>query len=169
MPFGTTIGQAIEEEKKFEAERKRKEDEEAALKKKLQEERAAAAEKISKAVTVTLIEKGRQFKNYDPGRFDDRQIFRIGVKNTSDKALEGVSGRLVFVDIFDKEVGSVGFKISETIKPGQDYVWVGSRRYNEFDDEQRAVWNLENDKFKTRFEPGTVVFTDGTKLVADAN
>lgn len=168
IPVGMTLGHAIEEQRKWIAAQKEKEAEEAALKEKLQKERAEALARINQAVTVTLLEKGERFKDYQVGRFSDQQTFRIGVKNKSEKALAGVSGDLVFIDIFDKEVGRVGFKIAETIAPGQDYVWEGTRDYNEFISEQKAVWNLEEGKYKTKFEPDTLVYADGTKLVGEA-
>jgi hypothetical protein len=168
IPAGTTLGQAIEEQRKWVATQKDQEAEEAALKEKVQKEREQALARISQAVTVTLIEKGTRSANFQAGRLSDQQTFRIGVKNKSDKALKGVAGSLVFIDIFDKQVGRVSFKVAETIPPGQVYVWEGARDYNQFIPEEKAVWNLEEGKYRTIFEPDTLVYDDGTKLVADA-
>ncbi|SPD46707.1 hypothetical protein [Cupriavidus neocaledonicus] len=164
VPIGTTVGQGIEEQKKWVAEQEAKAAEEKALKEKIERERAAAAEAIGKAVTVALIEKKELASNYRAGRYGEEQVFKIAVKNNSEKEIAGVSGELEFIDVFDKTVGSVTFSISEKIKAGAEYVWVGSRRYNQFIDSQRAVWNLEDGKYKTRFKPETVVFADGAKL-----
>lgn len=164
MPVGMTIGEALKEQTKFEAERAEKEAQEAALKEKLAKERNAAIDKLNKLVTVTLLEKSQVPRNFEARRFSDEQHFRIGFQNDSDKAIAGVSGELKFIDIFDKEVGAVSFRVTETIVPGQTVVWNGSRDYNQFNDEHRAVWNLESGKYKTRFVPSMVVFADGTKL-----
>jgi type II secretory pathway pseudopilin PulG len=166
MPVGMTVGGAINEQRKFVAEQQKQEAAEQALKQKLEAERAQAAVEMNKAVTVTLLEKTQEPRNFEARRYSDTQVIKIGVKNTSSKALAGVSGELEFIDIFGKTVGSVTFKISEDIAPGGEYVWVGSRRYNEFIDEQRAVWNLEDGKYKTRFVPGMLVYADGTSLAA---
>ncbi len=42
--------------------------------------------------------------------------------------------------------------------------WLGSREYDKHIDEHRAIWNLEEGKYTTRFIPESVVFADGSKL-----
>lgn len=166
VPTGTTIGQALEGQKKFEVELAAKRAEEEALKKKLQQERTALIEQLNKAVTVSLIAKQEVPKNYEAGRYSEYQRFRIGVQNNSEKAVIGVSGEIKFIDVFDKEVGSVNFGISENIEPGKSATWTGGRDYNQFLDAHRSVWNLESGKYSTKFLPESVVFKDGTKLTA---
>lgn len=164
VPPGTTIGQALKAQKTWEAAQAAKRAEEEALKKKLEQERAAAVEQLNKAVTVTLLAKRELPKNYDAGRYSEYQAFRIGVQNNSDKAVAGVAGEIKFIDVFDKEVGAVNFRISENIEPGKSATWTGGRDYNQFLDQHRAVWNLEEGKYTTKFAPEMVVFKDGTKL-----
>jgi len=164
VPPGTTIGQALDGQKKFEAEQAAKHAEEEALKKKLEQERATAMEQLNKAVTVTLLSKSELPKNFSAGRYSEYQQFRIGVQNNSEKTMMGVSGEIKFIDVFDKVVGAVNFRISENIEPGKSANWTGGRDYNQFLDAHRAVWNLEEGKYTTRFEPEMVVFKDGTKL-----
>ena len=164
VPPGTTIGQALDGQKKFEAEQAAKHAEEEALKKKLEQERATAMEQLNKAVTVTLLSKSELPKNFSAGRYSEYQQFRIGVQNNSEKTMMGVSGEIKFIDVFDKVVGTVNFRISENIEPGKSANWIGGRDYNQFLDAHRAVWNLEEGKYTTRFEPEMVVFKDGTKL-----
>jgi opacity protein-like surface antigen len=175
IPFGTTVGQAIEQQKTWQAEferkqaaekaeRERKAAEEAALKRKLEEERAAAIKKINEAVTVTLLAKRELPRDFNLRRISDYQEFEIGVQNISKKDVVGVAGTMEFIDVFDKSVGGVNFKVSQTIKPGATYRWVGGRDYNQFIDHHRALWNLEDGKYKTRFVPSAVVYADGEKL-----
>lgn len=68
VPLGTTIGQALDGQKTFEAEQAAKRVEEEALKKKLEQERTTAMEQLNKVVTVTLLAKRELPKNYDAGR-----------------------------------------------------------------------------------------------------
>jgi hypothetical protein len=164
IPPGTTIGAAIEEQKKWDAEQEAKKVAEEALKKKLEQERAEAIKKLNTAVTVTLLAKQELPKNYDIGRYSEYQQFRIGVQNNTDKPISGVSGEIKFIDVFEKEVGAVNFGISENIEPGKSATWVGGRDYNQFTESHRAVWNLEQGKYTTKFIPEMVVFKDGTKL-----
>jgi hypothetical protein len=166
VPPGTTVGDALAAQKKWEADQAAKRAEEEALKKKLEQERAVALEQLNKAVTVSLLAKRELPRSYDSGRYSDYQQFRIGVQNNSDKVVIGVAGEIKFIDVFDKEVGSVNFRISENIEPGKSATWTGGRDYNQFLDEHRAVWNLADGKYSTRFVPETVVFKDGAKLSA---
>lgn len=164
MPFGTTVGTAMEQQKKWLADEEKKAAEAKALKEKMLQEQAQAQAAIENATIVALVAKRELPKNYDLRRFSEVQQFVIGVHNKSDKEIAGVSGSLDFIDIFDKKVGSVNFSISERIKPGGDAQWTGTRDYNQFIDTHRNVWNLEEGKYTTRFQPEAVVFADGTKL-----
>jgi hypothetical protein len=175
VPFGVTVGQAIEEQKKWVIEQKRQAEEEAAVRAKQEKEEAALRTKIeaekldairavNDAVTVTLLGKKELRENYEAGRYSDAQEFTIGVQNKSEKIIVGVLGEIEFIDVFSKRAGAVHFGISEKIKPGATYTWVGTRRYNQFVDEHKAVWNLEEGKYTTKFIPEAVVFSDGAKL-----
>jgi hypothetical protein len=164
MPLGTTIGTAIAEQKKWLAAEAVKDAEAKALKEKMLQELATAQAAIDNAVTVTLISKTQVPKDYAAGRYSEQQKFTIGVKNKTDKGIAGVSGELKFIDIFDKEVGAVTFGISEKIAPGGEAKWTGSRDYNQFMAEHKAVWNLEEGKYTTKFLPESIVFADGTKM-----
>lgn len=164
IPIGLTLGRAIEEQTAWEAEQAERRAEEEALRQKLEQERLAAEKALSEAVTVTLISKSELPSNYRARRYSDYQQFRVGAQNNTDKVMVGVSGEIKFIDVFDKEVGAVSFGISEKIEPGKSIVWTGGRDYNQFIDSHRAVWNLEEGKYTTRFVPEMVVFEDGTRL-----
>lgn len=164
VPVGTTIAGAIDEQRQWLVERERKEAEAAALKEALAVARAQKIAALDKAVLVTLVEKRELPKNYEIKRYSEYQEFKIGVKNTSEKPIAGVAGSLEFVDIFDKTVGGVNFRITENIRPGEHVVWTGGRDYNQFLEQHKAVWNLEVGKYKTRFIPETIIFSDGSKL-----
>ena len=161
---GTTIGQALAAQTKWETDQAAKRVEEEALKIKLAKERSTILEQLNKAVTVTLVSKNELPSDYRNDRFRDYQQFRIGVQNNTAKVIVGVSGEIKFIDVFGKEVGSSSFGISETIEPSKSLIWTGGRDYNQFIDEHRAVWNLEEGKYTTAFIPEIVVFQDGTRL-----
>lgn len=166
MPIGVTVRQALEDQKAWAAQQLVKQAEEQALKEKLTRERAEAAQAMDKLVTVTLLEKREIPPDIHNGRYRPEQAFKIGVRNKSDKELIGVSGGLEFIDVFDKRVGIVNFGISERIKAGQDFIWSGSRDYNKYEDDEKAIWNLATGKYTTRFVPEKLVYADGTKLSA---
>lgn len=175
IPFGTTIGQALSQQRTWQAEyaksqaeaaaKKAKEEaEEQALKERLEAEREALITAINDAVTVTLVSKGELLRDYDARRFSDQQRFVIAAQSKASSTIVGVSGEIEFVDLFDKVVGSVSFRMSERIPPGETAKWIGVRDYNQFIQSHKAVWNLEEGKYTTRFNPEAVVFEDGTKL-----
>lgn len=167
MPLGTTIADGIAAQKKWVADQEKKEAEERALKEKMEKEAAEARAVLDNTLTVALIKLGSRPKNYDVGRFSEQQEFSIAIQNKAQKEIRGVSGRIVFVDIFDKTLGSVVFDVTEKIAPGGTVRWDGVRDYNQFIPEHKAIWNLREGDYKTRFEPRAIVFSDGTVLSAE--
>lgn len=175
IPFGMTVGQAIDEQKKWAEEFQKRQAQEkvdqekraaeaAVLKQRIEGERAEMAKRINEAVTVTLLSKKELPRNFDLGRYSQYQEVAIGVQNKSQKSLKGLSGKMEFIDVFDKVVATVHFEVSETIKASQMFRWVGGRDFNQFNDEHKALWNLEEGKYKSRFVPETLIFDDGEKL-----
>ncbi len=164
IPLGTTVGQAIDTQKKWVTEQKKAEEEAKALRVKVEADQLATIKAINAAVTVTLLSKHAIPSNYRVGRYSDTQQFIIVVKNKSAKELVGVSGELEFIDVFDRVVGSTLFSISEKIKPDDLYTWIGERDYNQYIAEHKAIWNLEEGKYTTRFTPAAVVYADGSKI-----
>ncbi|RYH28897.1 MAG: hypothetical protein EON54_22960 [Alcaligenaceae bacterium] len=166
LPPGTTIADALANQRQFIAQREAADAEARALAERVKKERAALAEQINAAVTVTLVEKSQLPRDYGQRRMSDQQIFRVAVLNKSSTEVIGVAGELQFLDVFGKQVAATSFTISEHIKPSQVFNWIGSRDYNQFIDSHKTLWNLEEGKYTTRFVPEGIVFADGRKLVA---
>ncbi|MFG0677714.1 hypothetical protein [Delftia sp. WSY_7] len=166
IPFGTTVGDAISLQKKWTEDQRIKAEEEKALKEKLAKEAEAAKRLINESVTVALLSKNQRPRDFHAGRFEDQQIFIVGIENKTHKRIMGVSGEMTFIDVFDKVVGSMNFAASEEIRPGSTIKWTGVRSYNQFDKDQRAMWNLEEGKYKVMFTPWEVIFEGGEKLSA---
>lgn len=166
IPLGTTVGQAIAQQRQWMQEQEQRIAEENALKERLAQEAAAARAAVERAVAVVLVSKRQVPSNPGAGRYSDQQGFTIGVTNRADKTVTGVSGTLEFVDRFDVVVGAVSFRMAQEIQPGFDAVWEGVRDYNQFIKEHRAVWQLSEGEYTTRFEPDVILFADGTRLTA---
>jgi hypothetical protein len=164
VPFGTTLDDAISQQKAWIVEQQESERKAAVLKAEVVAARAALTKQIATAATVSLVGLERRYKNYDAGRYSDEQVIKVAVRNTSDRPIAGISGTMEFLDVFEQVVGRLNFDISEKIAPSGTYVWTGSRRYNQFLEEHKAMWNLEEGKYKTRYTPEMIVFADGTKL-----
>lgn len=170
VPPGTTIGMAIEDQRRF-AEQKAKEEAEAkALAEKIKKERAAAMEQMRQAVTVALVEKSVEVERGYSGMEMDRKLWvRFAYKNNSDKVIAGVKGTITINDLFGDRISAFAISNDDTIPPGASKVWAGSRsikfavgNYNK--DEKLA--DLPPEKYSLQWEPAAVVFADGTKLTA---
>lgn len=164
IPAGTTIGQAIELQKNYELERSINEAREKEISARKQEEKDAIIEQLNSAVSVTLLSKTQEEADVSKGNYLGIQRVSVGIQNTSEKEIAGVAGELKFIDIFDKEVGSIRIKVTQDIWPSDVYTWEGKREYNHFFKEHVAIWNLEDGKYTTQFVPSMIVFSDGTKL-----
>jgi hypothetical protein len=158
---GTTIGQAIAEQKIWVAQQVMKN---TVLKKEQEAKNEALRKQMDQMITVTLLSKSFKPKDIYAVRILDQQYFSVSFKNISDKSIAGISGDLVITDLFGKDVLALTIDVIETIEPGKSYIWKGGYHYNEFDANQRAVRDLSEDKYKTRFEPKIIVFTDGTSI-----
>lgn len=156
---GLTIGKAIEKQKIWVVEQEKKEMETKLLKQRILSEQIALKKQVDDLLIVTVLktklEKDSYFEN---------QVFEIGFQNKSLKDIRGIKGVVKFIDIFDKEVGAVSFGYDDGLKAGATGAWRGVRQYNQFIESHRAVANLEEGKYTTRFEPEMIIFSDGTKL-----
>jgi hypothetical protein len=156
---GTTVGKAIDQQKKWIAEREAKEVEEKALKAKLMADQVVLKKQIDDLITVAVLELRLEKESYR-----EKQFIKLGLQNKGTRDIRGISGSMKFIDIFDKEVGTVNFKYTDGLKAGSTGSWTGTRDYNQFLEEHKAVARLEEGKYKAVFEPEMIVFEDGTKL-----
>lgn len=164
MAENLTVGKAIEEQRKFLQEQKKKEAEAQALKEKLERERVALRKQVDDILVVTVLGKKIIKGSFESGNFMDRQIIKIGFQNKGIKDIRGIKGEVKFIDIFDKEVGGISFSYDDGVKAGKTATWTGARDYNQFIANHRALANLEEGKYKIRFEPEMIIFSDGARI-----
>lgn len=166
IPEGMTLGKAIEEQRKFNADAAIDEAKQQALKTKLQAEREAAIKPMREAITVTLVSKKISTERGGGIVMDENLEVTFGYKNNTDKDIAGVKGYISVKDLFGDEIS--GFLISNdnTMKAGQTVTWAGSRsvRFSLGNNKDRKLAELEDDKFKVVWEPKMIIFKDGTKL-----
>ena len=158
---GTTVGKAIDLQKKWIAEREAKEVEEKALKAKLEADQAALKKQIDDLITVTVLGLWLEKESYS-----EKQIIKIGFQNKGSRDIRGISGSMKFIDMFDKEIGAVNFGYTDGLKAGSTASWTGTRDYNQFLEQHKAIARLEEGKYKAVFEPEMIVFEDGSKIAA---
>ena len=56
----------------------------------------------------------------------------------------------------------IGFKRNSPA--GQSVTWVGTLRYNQFEEKDVKLRSVDTAKLQFSFEPETVIFADGTKI-----
>lgn len=169
IPDGMTIGKAIEDQRKFKAERVVEEAKEAALKERLRAERETAMKTMREVVTVTLVSKILKEERGMSGMLMDENLqVTFGYKNNSAKDIAGVKGYVSVKDLFGDELSGFAISNDTTIKAGETATWTGSRsvKYSMGNNKDRKLAELSDDKYKVIWEPKVVVFADGTKLTA---
>jgi len=169
IPDGMTIGKAIEEQRKFKADRVVEEAKEAALKEKLRAERETAMKTMRDVVTVTLVSKAlKEVRGMSGMLMDEKLKVTFGYKNNSAKDIAGVKGYVSVKDLFGDELSGFAISNDTTIKAGETATWTGSRsvKYSMGSNEDRKLAELTDDKYKVIWEPKVVVFADGTELKA---
>jgi len=166
IPPGTTIGQAIADQKKFEADLAKQGVEAEILKAKAAAQRATAEAALDNAALVTLVSKSVLPQNIDAERFNDRVNFVIAIQNKTLKDISGVKGTLEFDDMFGTEIKSFSLSIDNGVKAGQiattsDYGF----DVNQFENPDTQIAQTDLAKMKVTFHPEMIVFSDGTKMV----
>jgi len=177
--FGTTppertVGEAIENQKAFQAEKEAKQAAEAAeqakhaaLAKKVEEERQAAVAEARQALTVAVSSMKFIPSNLRAGRYQESFSLSIALQNNTEKDMSGIKGTVVFADMFDDEIKRVTLSVDESIPAGQTIQWSGSLDYNQFRDVDVKLRSTELAKMKISWEPEVYLFTDGSKMTIE--
>ena len=165
IPAGMTIGQAIEDQKKFEADQAKSETDAAILRAKVAAQRAAAEAALNRVALITLVSKTYVPKDIYRERFNDNLAMVLAIKNNSAKDIAGIKGTLRFEDMFGAEIKTVSLSFDGGVKAGQtvstsDY----SLELNQFEQSDTQVAQTDLAKMKVTFHPEMIVFADGSKM-----
>ena len=168
IPDGMTVGRAIEDQRRFKAERALEEAKETALKDKLRAEREVAVKTMRESVTVTIVSKAVKEERVSGMLLGENLQVVFGYRNNSAKDISGVKGRISVKDLFGDEISAFAISNDQTIKAGDSATWTGSRSvsFSMGNNQDRKLAGLADDKYKVIWEPETIVFSDGTKLIA---
>lgn len=91
-------------------------------------------------------------------------VFSVALENKEERDIDAVVGRVIFTDMFGKDVAFQMFKFEDTFKAGTTAQWKANHDFNEFNSNDKMLATLRKGKYTTRFIPEAVVFSDGTKL-----
>lgn len=161
---GTTVKEAIADQIAWfqkQAEHKALEDQRS---KERQAGRAAVAAELAKTVRITYAGKEIEPSDASKRRYSDMQLIYLDVENLSSKPIKGLQGELRFIDMFGTTVARMPLQITDSIEPGKKLEWTGGKEFNQFNDTDKTIRNLETGKYSTELMLKTIVFSDGTKL-----
>lgn len=164
LPKDKTVGQMIDEQRKWEEEQKLKEAEQKRLAEEAAKEEARLAEQLRKTVDVAIYKKNFSPSDYQSGQYEDYISLGFVFKNLTDKDIRGFTGTVIFNDIFDKEISKTNLSYDEILPAGKTVRWNGQKKYNQFRDEDKKLANTELNNLKLVWMPEKVLFTDGTKI-----
>jgi hypothetical protein len=159
IPKGETIGKAIEDEKAFDAQQAKAEERAAALKLEMEKKREALTQQVNSLLTVSVLKVG--LVPADQYNIGQNIEVVVALKNLSNERIDGVEGALQFYDMFGNKVAELRIKDEDGVDPGKVAEWDGSKRYNEFLDNDKALANLVPGKYKAVFSPIAVVVETG--------
>ena len=86
------------------------------------------------------------------------------IVNTGSKDISAFRGFLVLTDSFGDRIAQLGIKHESPLKVGGSTGWSGSKRYNEFIEEDVKLRNADLAKVKVEWRPVTILFADGTRV-----
>lgn len=157
---GTTVGEAIENQKQWVVEQKAEEQAKTERAAKLKAEKDAKTAEFEKAVAVTIFDKDLVEADWQSFITLD-----IDIKNNSTKEIAGLKGIIHFFDKFGDLIVSFGFGDDTlNIPAGDSFKGTLSWDYNQFMDEHNKFVNTSLEGMKYKFEPEQILFEDGTKL-----
>ena len=163
IPPGTTIGEAIDQQKDFETKEKIAQAQADALKARALAARNAVLEKLNHLITFALVSKQYVPKDIMAERFSDQISFVFAVKNNTQKDIAGIKGIVEFRDMFDTPIENMNLSLDHTV-PAQKEVTIDGYEMdvNPFKDNDQKLAATDLSKMKVRFVPEMIVFADGT-------
>lgn len=154
-----TYGQILENGKAWRAEQDRIEAEQKALQEKAAREEAERIARLENAVMVTCFKKG--FSEVD---YQDYITYGFAIENKSEQDIRAVKGEIIFTDLFDDEIKTLGFTYDQPIGAGDIANWNATTDYNQFRNEDVRLRNKNLEDLKIVWKPIKVIFQDGTTL-----
>lgn len=160
---GKTIGQMIEEQRKWITDEKVREEEDRQKREKAKAEAENQRKLLRDALSVTLYEKG-----FQSGSFQDYITLKMSYQNTSGKDIRGFKGTVVFQDLFGDAIKQVNLKEDDIVKASETKRVGRTLNYNQFISADAKLRSTEMDNLKAIWNPDLILFTDGTSLKIDA-
>ena len=154
-----TYGEILEDGKAWKAEQDRIEAEQKALQEKAAREETERIARLQNAVMVTCFKKG-----YSEIEYQDYITYGFAIQNKSNQDIRAIKGDIMFTDLFDEKIKTLGFTYDQPIKAGATVNWNATTDYNQFIDDDVRLKNKDLKDLKIVWKPIKVIFKDGTTL-----
>lgn len=117
------------------------------------------------AVSVEVLEHSKVQGTGLMADYDVKMPVKIKVKNTSKNKIQGITGRIELVDMFDKKVENLGFELTSGLNIGEEktdtyYYDIG---FGDLKDMEETAFS----KLKFVWVPEKIVFQDGSYIPKD--
>ncbi|MHC2993633.1 hypothetical protein OB13_19385 [Pontibacter sp. HJ8] len=156
---GKTYKQIIDEAKEIQRKAQEEEKKQALLAAEAQQEEQQRIERLNKALTVTVFDKG--FEEYS---YQEYITYKFAFQNNGDKDIRAFKGRVSFTDLFDTEIKSFNMTYDEGLLSGKKMSYEATTDYNQFMDEDKRLVSKDLKDLKMVWKPEQILFTDGTVL-----
>jgi hypothetical protein len=173
IPDGMTIGRALAEQKEFvqkleadEAVKKSQEAVKKAARDKAQAERVALAFQMKELIGGRLTHLSLHKATFHDGDVQSRINLTFEFENKGAKDITGIKGIATFKDTFGDTVATVPFKVQTQMPAGKMTSTRLGKDYNQFNDDDRKLANLDASKVIFELAPEVVLFKDGSKFEA---
>lgn len=140
-----TVGDALKTQQAWVDEKAAEEVKQKALAEQIKKDQVQALVEMNASLTASLLELKLNPKNYSNKQYSDFFSIRVGFKNNSSEALEGIKGTVVLRDIFGEVIKRIRLTDDSHIAAGQSYVYAGTIDYNQFeasDKKLAAAWEI---------------------------
>lgn len=168
IPPGTTIKQAINEQRAFEENFHQEEARQKELRDQVILQTKIKTDQMTKAVTVTVVDKklAQETSEYSGIVIDEVIEVRFAYRNNTQKSISGVKGTITILDLFGDVLSGFNISNDTTIPAGQHIFWDGSRsvKYSFTQNQDRKWAEMTQDKYKIVWTPEKIVFSDGTEM-----
>ncbi len=122
-------------------------------------------EAMEAAISVRLVDKTYRRSDAVAGTYAGRLRLEFEYGNRSGKDIRAFTGSVVFMDLFDREFLRVSLTVDDPISAGR--VLSDNRKQlkiSKFKEAHQKLLATKTEDLRTRFEPQSILFADGTRL-----
>jgi len=163
LPVGMTIGEMIEDQRKWVADATKREADEKERVARARAEEEKQRRVLLDAITLTVFDKG-----YSEGEYQQYITIKTMYENKSGKDIRGFKGRVQFNDLFGVEIMPFNISEDEPLKARETKRQSWTLKYNQFIDQHVKLRNTPLESLKIEWKPQIILFADGTSLEVKA-